>query len=143
MQQTQHEMLQAQQESINDLKKMIALLLKKLKKKSKGPKTKASSCKSKGNKRKDENSTFEHSDGNENNFRYENHESSSEESENSKDNLPKKMNSLRNAWRLSQIKAIFKKWGGQTIPIEWDLTSYPCRFKAPNMHPFNGKSSPN
>ena len=36
----QHEMLQAQQESINDLKKMIAFLLKNSKKKIKSPKTK-------------------------------------------------------------------------------------------------------
>jgi len=43
MQKAQHEMLQVQQESINDLKKMIALLLKKSKKKIKSPKTKASS----------------------------------------------------------------------------------------------------
>ena len=32
VQQAQHEMLQAQQESIDDLKKMIALLLKKIEK---------------------------------------------------------------------------------------------------------------
>ena len=43
-------MLQAQQEFINDLKKMIALLLKKSKKKMKSPKTKTSFHKSKGKK---------------------------------------------------------------------------------------------
>jgi len=70
-------MLQAQQESINDLKKMIALLLKKPRKKTKSLKTKASSCKSKGKEKGDENFISEHSDGNENNFGYENPESSS------------------------------------------------------------------
>ena len=70
-------MLQAQHEFINDLKKMIALLLKKLKKKTKCPKTKAYSRKSKSKKKEGENSISKHSDGNENNFRYENPESSS------------------------------------------------------------------
>ena len=43
----------------------------------------------------DENSTSEHSDGNENNFEYENLESSSfEEPENSEDNHAKKINEL-------------------------------------------------
>ena len=48
VQQAQHEMLQAQQESINDLKKMIALLLKKSKKKIISLKTKASSHRNNG-----------------------------------------------------------------------------------------------
>ena len=48
VQQAQHEMLQAQQESIYNLKKMIGFLLEKLKKKTKSPKTKASSRKSNG-----------------------------------------------------------------------------------------------
>jgi len=88
-------MLQAQHESINDLKNIIALLLKKSMKKTKSPKTKASSHKSKGKKKKGENSISEHFDGNENNFWYENPESSSsEEPENSEYNHAKKMNEL-------------------------------------------------
>ena len=110
VQQAQHEMLQAQQDSINDLKKMVTLLLEKSKKKMKSLKTKASSRKSKGKKKEGEKSTSEHSDGNKNNFGYENPESSSsEEPENLEDNHAKKVTSLRNAWRLSQIEAIFKK----------------------------------
>jgi len=61
----------------------------------KSPKTIASPHKSKAKEKKDENSTSEHSDGNENNFRYENPKSSSfEEPENSEDNHAKKMNKL-------------------------------------------------
>jgi len=90
---TQYKMLQAQQESNDDLKKIMALLLKKSKK-TKSPKTKASSHKSKGKEKEDENSTFKHFDGNENNFGYENLESSSEEPENSEDNHAKKMKEL-------------------------------------------------
>jgi len=109
VQHTHHEILQAQQESINDLKKTIGFLFKKSKKKTKSLKTKPSSLKSKG-KEEDENSTFDHSDGNENNFRYENPESSSsEEPEDSEVKHAKKMK--RNAWRISQIKTIFKKRG--------------------------------
>ena len=64
VQQALHEMIQAQQESINDLKKMMALLFKKSKKKTKSSKIKASFRKSKGKEKKDQNSTSEHSDGN-------------------------------------------------------------------------------
>ena len=70
-------------------------MLKKSKKKTKSPKTKASSHKSKGKEKEDKNSTSEHSDGDENNFGYENLESSSSEKlENSEDNHAKKMNEL-------------------------------------------------
>ena len=79
VQQAQHEMLRAQQESVNDLKKMMTLLLDKQKKKTKSPKTKSSSSKSKGKEKKGENSTSEQFDGNEDNFRFEKLESSSEE----------------------------------------------------------------
>ena len=67
VQQVQHEMLQAQQESINDLKKIMALLFKKLKK-MKSSKTKISSHKRKGKEKEDKNFTSEHSDGSENNL---------------------------------------------------------------------------
>jgi len=58
VQQAQHEMLQAQQQSISDLKQMITLLLKK---KTKSPKIKASSSKGKGKEKEDEDSTSEES----------------------------------------------------------------------------------
>ena len=56
VQQAQHNMLQDLQESINNLKKMIALLLDKQKRKPKNSKTGASSSKNKG-KEEGENST--------------------------------------------------------------------------------------
>ena len=51
VQQGQHEMFQAQQESINGLKKMMTLFLDKKQKKTKSSKTKASSRKSKDKKK--------------------------------------------------------------------------------------------
>ena len=70
VQKAQQEMLQVQQESINDLKKMIALLLEKPKK-LKSSKPGASSSKSKGKEKVGENSTSENTND-KNNFRYEN-----------------------------------------------------------------------
>ena len=106
-------MLWAQQESINDLKKMITLLLDKQKKKPKSLKIKASSSKSKSKEKEGENFTSEHSDGNENNFEYENPESSSEKSENSEaeDSHAKRMSELKKCLEPLQIDANFKKWG--------------------------------
>ena len=71
-------------------------MFKKSKKKTKRLKTKASSHKSKG-KKEGENSNSKYFDGNENNFGYENPESSSEEPENLKteDNHAKRMNELK------------------------------------------------
>ena len=94
VQQVHHEMLQAQQESINNLKKMIALLLDKQKKKT--PMSSRLGASFNKGKEKGENSNFEHSDGNKNNFWYGNLESSSEELKNSeaKDNHAKRMSEL-------------------------------------------------
>jgi len=95
VQQAQHKIFQAQQQSINDPKKIIVLLLEKPKKKTKSPKTKASSSKSKGKEKEGENFTSANTN-NENNFRYENPEFSSEEKENfeDEDNHVKRMNEL-------------------------------------------------
>jgi len=71
-------MFQSQQESINNCKKMIALLLDKIKKKTMSPKTKTSSSKSRGKKEEGESLTSKNI-GNKNNFGYENPESSYEE----------------------------------------------------------------
>ena len=92
---------------------MIALLLKKLKKKMKSPKTKASSRKSKGKEKKNENSTSEHCNGNENNFGYENLKSSSfEELENSEeDNHAKKMNELEKRLEAISNRSNFQEVG--------------------------------
>jgi len=93
----------------------------------------------------DENSTSEHSDGNENNFEYENLESSSfEEPENSEDNhakkineLEKRLNAISNRSNLQKVRVV------RPYPIEWDSAPYPPRFKALNLHAFDNKGSPN
>jgi len=122
---------------------MITLLLKKSKKKTKSLKTKASSRKSKG-KKEGENSISEHSNSNENNFEYENPESSSEEPENSEDNHAKKMIELEKCLEAisyrSNLQEVGMVW---PYPIEWNSAPYPPRFKAPNLHAFDGKGSPN
>ena len=94
MQKAQQEMLQVQQESINDLKKMIAILIEKLKKKLESLRPDCSSSTGKG-KKKGENSTFENTKD-ENNFEYKIPKSSSKEQDNSKaeDNHVKRMNAL-------------------------------------------------
>jgi len=122
---------------------MIALLLKKSKKKTKSPKTKASSYKSRG-REEDENSTSEQSDGNENNFGYENHVSSSEESQNSEYNHAKKMNELEKGLEAISIRSNFQEVGVVRLYlVEWDSAPYPPRFKALNLHAFDDKGSPN
>ena len=144
MQQAQHEMLRAQQESINDLKKMMTLLLEKSKKALKTRKAKASSSKRKG-KKEGENSTFEPSDGNMNNFEYENPESSSEESEDSetedthakRSEIEKHFETFANRSRLQEVGVV------RPYPMEKDIAPYPPRFKAPTLHTFDGKGSPN
>jgi len=115
-------MLQAQQESINDLKKIIAFLLKKSEKKTKSLKTKASSRKSKG-KKEDENSTSKHFYGNEDNFEYENPESSSsEESDNSENSHVKMMNELEKRQEAISNQSNSRSGGGQHIrPSEIEL----------------------
>ena len=110
-------MLQAQPESINDLKKMTALLLEKQKRKPKNSKTSASSSKIKG-KEEGENSTSEYCDGNENNFGYENPESYFEEQDNSEteDNHAKRMNELEKHLEAIANQSDLQDWGGQTLP---------------------------
>jgi len=93
VQREQQDMLRVQQESSNDLKKMIALLLDK--KKSKGSKTRASSSKSKRKQKEDESSPSEKTK-NDDNSNFEPPKSSSEEEGNSKngDNHFRRMNEL-------------------------------------------------
>jgi len=108
-QQTQHKMLQAQQESINNLKKMIAFLLKMPRKKMKSPKTSAKArLKRRRMKTLPPNSLMAMRTTLDltilsllllKNHRFQ------------KIIMPRKWTSLRNAWRLSQIETIFKKWG--------------------------------
>jgi len=145
VQQAQHNMLQTQEEFINDLKKMIALLLGKQIRKPKSSKTGASSNKNKG-KEEGENCTSEHSDGNENNFGYENPESSSEEPENSEaesnnakrmSELEKRLEAIANRSELQEVGVV------RTYPVEWDVAPYPPKFKAPILQTFDGKGSSN
>ena len=75
-------MLQVQQESINDLKKMITLLLERRKKPKSLKPCGSFSKHSKGKNEEGESSTSEKTDG-ENNFNCEISKSSSEEEENS------------------------------------------------------------
>jgi len=119
-------------------------LLKKSKKKTKSLKTKASSLKSKG-KKEGENSTSEHSDSNENNFGYENPESSSsEEPEDSEDNHVKKMNELEKCLEAISIRSNLQEVGVvRPHPVECDSAPYPPRFKAPNLYAFDDKGSLN
>jgi len=122
---------------------MMALLLKKPRKKTKSLKTKASSRKSRGKEKEDENSTSEHSDGNENNFEYENPKSSSEEPEKSEDNHAKKMNELEKLQEAISNRSNLQEVGVvRPYPVEWDSSSYPPGFKAPNLYAFDGKGSP-
>ena len=122
---------------------MMTLLLKKPKKKTKSPKTKASPSKSNG-KKESENFTSESCDGNENNFEYEDPESSSEEPEKTEteDIHAKRMNELE-----KYLEAI-TNWGDlqeegvvTPYPVEWDSAPNPLRFKAPILHTFDGKDS--
>ena len=82
VQNVQQEMFQVQQESLNDLKKMIVLWLQKQKKKSKSSRPGTSSSKSKGKEKVVESCISENTDG-ENNFEYEIPKSLFEEKENS------------------------------------------------------------
>ena len=125
---------------------MIALLLDKPKKKMKILKTKASSSKSRDKMKKGENSTFEHSNGNEDNFRFKNPKSSYEEQENSENEsnhakrmneLEKRLEAIANRSNLQQVGVV------RPYPIEWDAPPYPSRFKEPTLHTFDGKGSSN
>jgi len=90
-------MLQVQQESINDLKKMITFLLEKLKKKLKSSRPGASSSRSKDKEKVGENSASKDTDG-ENNLNYEIFKSSKEQEnlEIEEDRHTKRMNELEN-----------------------------------------------
>jgi len=90
---------------------MIALLLKSSKKKIKSPKATTFSRKSKG-KEVDENSTFEHFNGNKNSFGFENPKSSSsEEPENSKVYHAKKTNGLEKCLEAISNQSNFQEVG--------------------------------
>ena len=127
-------MQQNQQESISDLK-MMTLLLKKSKKSLKTPKAKASSSKSKGKEKEGEYYTSEHSDGYEDNFRYENLESSSEEPENSEaeDSHAKRMNELEKCLEaIANQSDLQEVGGGQAISDGVGCFSLPSQVQGTN-----------
>ena len=106
-------------------------LLLKQKKKLKSLKTKNSSSKSRGKEKEGENSTSEHSDGSENNFRYENTKSSSKEPENSKaeDSHAKRMGALEKLLEAIANQSELQEGGGRSYPVEWNPAPYPHRLK--------------
>jgi hypothetical protein len=139
-------MLMAQQQSISELKNMVALLLEKPKKK----KTRASSMKpgsspgqpSKGKENEAEHIIFEES------YEDELPQSSSEEEEVSSEQgenphlkkmkeLEKRLEAIAHRGELHDVGVV------RPYPVEWDAAPYPPRFKAPTLHAFDGKGSPN
>ena len=50
---------------------------------------------------------------------------------------------MKNASKLSQIEAIQEVGVVRPSPVEWDVALYPPRFKAPTLHTFDSKGSPN
>jgi len=142
-------MLQVQYESINDLKKMIALLLDKPKKKPKSSRPNASSSKPSKNKDKekiDESSTLKILIG-ENNFKYEIPKSLSKKQENSEnevDRYIKRMNELENCLEAITHQSDLKEVGMvRPYPIECNAAPYHSMFKAPTLQTFDGKGSSN
>jgi len=115
-------MLQAQ---INDLKKMIALLLEKPKKKPKSSRLgtfPSKLSKSQGKDKEGESSTSETIDG-ENNFNYENSKFSSKEEKNSEkevDRHIKRMNELENCLEAIAHRGNLQEVGVvRSYPAEW------------------------
>jgi len=81
-----------------------------------------------------------------NTFGYENPESSSEESENSEaeSNHAKKMNELEKYLEAIANRSDLQEVGVvRPYSVEWDVAPYPPRFKAPTLHTFDDKESPN
>jgi len=112
----------------------------------KSPKTKYSSSKSRDIEKEGENSTSKDSDGNANNFGYENPESSSKEPENSEveDSHAKRMSELKKCLEAITNQNELREMGVvRPYPIEWVTSPYPPRFKAPTLHSFDGEGSPN
>ena len=149
VQRKEHYMLMAHQQSISELKNMVALLLEKPKKK----KTRASSLKpgsspghlSKGKDKEAEHFIFEEPKSKESS-KDELPQSSSEEgcSEHSEDPHLKKMKELEERLEAIAYRGDLHDVGLiRSYPVEWDSAPYPPRFKAPTLHTFDGKGSPN
>ena len=134
-------MVRAQQESIDTLKQMLSQLLKEKKK----TKAKTPSKKSKG-KRKEEESSFSANTENEEQSNSEPPKSSFEE----EDNLENGSSHSKRISKLEQrLKAPTNRGDLQDVgivrpyPAKWDTAPYPPKFKAPALHTFDSKGSPN
>jgi len=134
-------MIQAQQESIDTLKQMLAQLLEDKRKST----DKTSSKRSKGKRKEGESSSSVHIEEKEQS-NFESSKSSSKE-EDSPENggihskrmsqLEQHMEALTN-WKGLQEAGVVRPY-----PTEWDLVPYPPKFKAPTLQAFDGKESPN
>ena len=148
-------MMQAQQRTIDELKNMVALLLaiskKELKKQGSSSKTTSSSkaetsSKGKGKEKEDEAGTPGNAGGG-NDHESDILRSSSEEQVDSEhredphnkriENLEHRLESMVHRSDLQDVGVI------RPYPIEWDSAPYPSKFKAPNLHTFDGQGSPN
>ena len=119
--------------------------MSQLLKNKKKPKLKTLSKKSKG-KRKERESLSSVNTENEEHSNSEPPKSSSKEEDNSE-------NRSTHSKRISKLKqcleALTKRDRLQDVglvqpyPAEWDTTPYPPKFKAPTLHTFDGKGSPN
>jgi len=134
------DMIRSQQKPIDTLKQMLAQLLKK---KTKKPKAKGSF--SKGKEKEVENSTSERTE-NENNSDFEPSKCSSKEEGSSRngDNHSKRMNELEKHLEAIANRSNLQEAGIiRPYPAEWDVAPYLPKFKAPTLHTFNSKGSPN
>ena len=120
---------------------MLSQLLKGKKK----PKVKTPSKKSKGKRKELESSSFANTD-NEKHFDSEPPKSSFEEEDNSKNmsthsqrmsKLEQRLKALANRDKLQEVGIV------RPYPAECDTSPYPFKFKAPTLHTFDGKGSPN
>jgi len=141
-QREQLDMICAQQESIDSLKKMLSQLLENKKKK---PKAKTPSKKSKGKRKEGKSSSSAHIEKEEHS-KSELSKPSSEEEDNSENTST---HSNRMSKLEQRLEALVSRKGLQQVgvvwpyPAEWDPVPYPPKFKAPILQAFDGKGSPN
>ena len=141
-QREQLDMICAQQESIDSLKKMLSQLLEDKKEK---PKAKTPSIKSKGKRKEGKSSSSAHIEKEEHS-KSELSKPSSEEEDNSENmsTHSKRMNKLEQCLKaLTNWKGLQKAGVVRLYPAEWDFVPYPPKFKAPTLQAFDGKGSPN
>ena len=145
----QQDMLRAQQESIDDLKNMVALLLKKKKKSTESPVKTKTSSKSEGPSTtppKGKGNELEHASDDETHDEEVIQSSSESEKDSNHEEDPnaKRMKELKIRLEAIAHRDELKDVGVvRPYPVEWDDTPYPPKFKAPSLHTFDGKGSPN